>query len=265
MKIKLTILFIIFVSIQLFGQNESEKEESLRVKNRIGEKLTYEFNLETNDSILIDQDFYNKNGKHIKDLRFNEKGEIRYSYTIEHNSKGLMEKQTGYKFGEISTILTYKYDENGNRTDNFQHKRDGTLLIHQKRTYNKKNLNTELHNKRKNSEDYFRSSKYYYNKDGKYSKIKSFNPNGKLIRLSEYEYDKKGNKSKVYNIKNGNKDLTVSYEYDDKNNLIKRLFIKSNKHIEYKYDNENNLIEEKTFEKNILTKKVRFSYKKIST
>lgn len=254
-----------FISIQLLGQNESEKEENLRFKNRIGEKLTYKFNLETNDSILIDQDFYNKNGKHIKDTRFNEKGEIRYYYIIEQNSKGLMKKQTGYKFGEISTILTYEYDENGNRTDNFQHKSDGTLLIHQKRTYNKKNLNTKLYNKQKNSDDYFISNKYYYNKNGKYSKIKSFNPKGKLVHVSKYEYDKKGNKSKFYNIMGNNKDLIISYEYDNRNNLIKRLFIKSNKYIEYKYDSENNLIEEKTFANNVLTKKIKFNYKKIGT
>lgn len=248
------------------GQNESKKAETIRIKNKINEQLTYRIDINTNDSILTDQNFYNENGKLIKDLRFNEKGDIRYSYLIEYDDNNQMIKQTGYnESGEISTVLTYKYDSNGNRTDYFQHKPDGTLLNHQKRTYNKKNLNTELHNNLKYGHGYYRSSKYFYNENGQYSKIKSFNPKGKLIRLSKYEYDENGNKYKVFDVKNGNKVLSIQYEYDNKNNLITRRIIKLGKRIEYRYDDENNLTEEKTFEKGILTKKTKFFYNKRST
>ncbi|REG83490.1 hypothetical protein C8N41_1115 [Winogradskyella sediminis] len=165
-----------------FSQISTEEEKKIRMNNKISERQEYEFNLNTNDSILKDIDFYDNQGKHIKDNRFNENGEIRYQYIIEYNSDGLMNKQTGYKFGEISTILTYNYDENGNRTENFQHSPDGKLLTHQKRIYENK-LNTELYNKNVKFNTFFLSYKYYYDNNGLLKKTERFKANGKKFQL----------------------------------------------------------------------------------
>ena len=78
----------------------------------------------------------------------------------------------GYKLWEISTILIYKYDENGNRTENFQHSSDGKLLIHQKRIY-ENSLNTELYNKNVKFDNFWLSYKYYYDNEGFLKKVES--------------------------------------------------------------------------------------------
>ena len=161
MNLKL-ILFFAIISSPIYSQKNFINEDSLRIKNKINERLTYVFKSDSQDSILKDKDVYNRLGQRILDYRFNDDGEIHYSYEIEYNSQGLMIKQIGFKDGEISTILTYNYDSNNNRTENFQHKPDGTLLIHQKRVYDSQNLNTELYNEDLKNKSTYLSYKYYY-------------------------------------------------------------------------------------------------------
>jgi len=258
MKIRLTLLLLVSISTLLLGQKESEKAERIRKKNKISEKLAYKIDLNTNDSILLYQSFYNENGKRIKFLRFNKRSNISSSRLAEYNAKNQIIKEKCYNgLGEIESILIFKYDSNGNNTDYIQHNPDGTIVHLQKYMYNKKNLKTELHFNLKNGNGYYLSTKYSYNKDGQYSKCKLFDyRKGKFFNIRKFKYDKKGNKHKIFDIdkiKNRNKVLSNQYEYDDRNNRISDYRIQSNKKIVYIYDDENNLVEEKTFEKGVLT------------
>jgi hypothetical protein len=250
-------------SLVSFSQISTEEEQKLRMNNRISEKQEYEFNLNTNDSILKDIDFYNKQGKHIKDNRFDENGEIRYQYIIEYNSDGLMTKQTGYKkIGEISTILTYNYDENGNRTENFQHNPDGKLLVHQKRIY-KNNLNTELYNKNVKLDNFFLSYKYHYDNDGILKKTERFIANGKKVSTSIYV--NKDNSLFIYENKKRKGNLYLTKKYNEIGQIIEMIYSNVKKRIEYKYDAENNLIEKLVFVNDEIDSKTKYFYKKFST
>jgi hypothetical protein len=264
MKRKFTLFILLINSLISFSQISTEEEQKIRMNNRISERQEYEFNLNTNDSILKDIDFYDNQGKHIKDNRFNENAEIRYQYIIEYNSNGLMNKQTGYKFGEISTILTYNYDENGNRTENFQHSPDGKLLIHQKRIY-ENNLNTELYNKNVKSNTFFLSYKYYYDNNGLLKKTERFKANGKKISTSKYVNDKKDNTLFIYENKKRKGNLYLTKKYNEIGQIIEMIYSNVKKRIEYKYDSENNLIEELTFVNGEIDSKTKYHYKKFST
>ncbi len=256
------LLVFIFISSSVYSQNDFKIEEAIRFKNKISEKLTYVFNTNSNDSILTNKDIYNALGKHIQDLRYDEKGEVRYSYTVEYNSNGMMNKQTGYSYGEISTILTYKYDNNNNRTENFQHKPDGTLLNHQKRIYDNNNLNTELFNKSKESNTFYLSSKYFYGNNDLYSSTERYLENGEKASTTFYEYNK--NTVSIYENKKKKKNLSTIKKYNKTNQLIEKRFLSSNKRIEYKYDENQNLIEEIVFIKNKLDSRKKYYYYKFS-
>lgn len=264
MKIKFLIFILTLNSYFAFSQISTEDEQKIRMNNRIRERLEYGFDLNSNDSILKDIDFYDRQGKHIKDNRYDENGEIRYQYLIEYNSNGLMNKQTGYKFGEISTILTYNYDENGNRTENFQHSPDGKLLIHQKRIY-KNNLNTELYNKNVKFDNFWLSYKYYYDNDGLLKKTERYKANGKKTSTSIYVHNKKENTLFIYENKKRKGNLYLIKKYNEIGQLIEMTYLQVKKRIEYKYDSENNLVEEVVLINNQIDSKTKYYYKKFST
>lgn len=264
MKTNLLIFILILNSCFAFSQISTEEEQKIRMDNRISERLEYEFDLNSNDSILKDIDFYDKQGKHIKDNRYNEKGEIRYQYIIEYNSAGLMNKQIGYKLGEVSTILTYNYDKNGNRTENFQHSPDGKLLIHQKRIY-ENNLNTELYNKNVKFDNFWLSYKYYYDNQGLLKKTERFKANRKKASTSIYVHNKKENTLFIYENKKRKGNLYLIKKYNEIGQLIEMTYSQVKKRIEYKYDSENNLVEEVVFVNDQIDSKTKYYYKKFST
>lgn len=259
------LLLLLIVSASVYGQDDFINEETLRVKNNISERLTYVFQLNSNDSILTDKDVYDDKGKYIKDLRYDDKGEVRYNYIIEYNENGLMIKQTGYDYGEISTILTYKYDKQNNRTENFQHKPDGTLLIHQKRVYDSDNLNTELFNKNVKNNTFFLSYKYFYGDNKLYSKTERYLENGEIVSTTIYDYNQEENSIALYEDKKKKNNLFLTKQYNTLNQLTEKTFLNANKRIEYKYDIEGNLIEEITFINDAIDSRKKYHYKKSST
>ena len=264
MKTKFLISFLLLNSLASFSQISIEEEEKIRMNNGISEVQEYEFNIKSNDSILRGIDFYDIKGKHIKDNRFNENGEIRYHYIIEYNADGLMSKQTGYKFDEISTVLTYRYNKNRNRTENFQHSPDGKLLTHQKRVYNN-DLNTELFNKNVKFNTFYLSYKYFYDNDDSLKKTVRYNENGKKVSTSIYINYKKENTVFIYENKKRKSNLYLTKKYNDRSQIIEMTYSKVKKRIEYKYDIENNLIEELIFVNDEIDSKTKYCYKKFST
>ena len=264
MKTNLLIFILTLNSILAFSQISTEEEQKIRMNNRISERLEYEFDLNINDSILKDIDFYDKQGKHIKDNRYNENGEIRYQYIIEYNSDGLMNKQTGYKSDKVSTILTYNYDKNGNRTENFQHSPDGKLLIHQKRIY-ENNLNTELYNKNVKFDNFWLSYKYYYDNEGLLKKTERFKANGKKASTSIYVHNKKDNTLFIYENKKRKGNLYLIKKYNEIGQLIETKYSQVKKIIQYKYNSENNLVEKVVILDDQIDSKTKYYYKKFST
>ncbi|MBQ0769332.1 MAG: hypothetical protein KBT58_08575 [Bizionia sp.] len=264
MKTKFLLFFLLLNALASISQISNEEEQKIRMNNEINEVHEYEFNLKNNDSILKDIDFYDKHGKHIKDSRFNENGKLRYQYIIEYNSDGLMSKQTGYKFDKISTVLTYKYDKNENRTENFQHSPEGKLLIHQKRIY-ENDLNTELYNEDVKSNNYFLSYKYFYDNDKLLKKTERYNPNGEKISTSIYVNNKKENTIFIYDNKKRKRNLSLTKKYNEIGQLIELTYSKIKKRIDYKYDSDNNLIEKFIFIKDEIDSKNKYFYKKFNT
>ena len=249
---KKLLVIILFISFNINSQNESQEKKDLITNNNINEILTYQYN-EKGDSIQTGIDIYDIKGNHIKDLRL-KGGKVVFKYLIEYNEKNLMTKQTGYnETGEISSILLYEYDDNGNQVSYKQVRENGEILGHQKRKYNSQNQNTELYNFNKKSNDFYLSYKFFYNNYNLYDSTESYNSTGKLINKSEYKYEN-GNLIKLVSTSN-NKKYKTSYEYDDKEHLIdkkyhrKRNVILNGKKIilkqwkeTFEYDSENNMI-----------------------
>lgn len=275
----IVIIVLFLPTTFLFAQNRNELTRELREKNKISEMLTYEYNISGNDSILIDHNYYNKEGKLLKDVRFNADGNVRFKYLIEYDKNGFMIKQVGYdKLEAISTILVYENDKQGNQTVYKQLKPDSTILSFQKRVYNKKGQNTKLYNKHRNSAKFYLSQRYYYRKDGQYEKIKVYNPQNQLVAFSEYEYDEKGNLTATYQRVGSERKLISTCKYDGRNRRIELSYPKqiseivdgeyvtndNSRKIEFDYDSDDNLIEERTFKNNVLVKKERFFYKKLN-
>jgi len=268
---KLLIITLLFTSF-LNAQNENKKKKDLIIKNNIKEILTFEYN-EKGDSIQTGIDVYDINGSHIEDLRL-KSNKVTFKYLIEHNEKNLMTKQTGHKEnGEISSILLYEYDDNGNQITYKQVRENGEILGHQKRTYNDKNQNIELYNLDKKTNEFYLSYKFYYNDIDLYNSTESFNSNGKLISSSDYVYED-GNLIKLTSITNGKKYKT-SHKYDSKGRLIekkyhrKRNVLFNGKKIilkqweeKFEYDNEDNLISKISSGNRINFKIEKYFYKK---
>ncbi len=216
----------------------------------------------------------------MKDLRYNKNGEIRYKYVIEYNENKLMTRQIGFdELDSIFTIIMFEYDRKGNRIDDKQLEPDGTILIHQKREYNKKGQSIKLHNKQVNSNDFYLSHKYYYRKDGQYKRYESYSINAQLLTTSEYEYNEDGNLIAFYQIEGSDRKLIFTNKFNDQKQRIEKYYPKkidkivngklmaneTGKRIEYDYDSEGNLSEERTFENGKLVNKQKYFYKKFGT
>lgn len=269
---------IILSTTLLLAQNENDLKRELRKRNKISEILTYEYNLETNDSLLTNHDFYDVSGNHFKDVRYNEKGEVHFKYIIEYNEARLISRQIGFdELDSISTILVYEYDIKGNRTIYKQLSPDGTVLNFQKREYNDKGQNINLYDKVDDS--FYLSQQYYYNKEGKYEKIESYNIQGQLAATSEYEYDGNGNLITMYQVVEEKLKIISIYKYNEQNQRIEIVYPKkiekivdgiletneTSENVLFNYDSEGNLIEERTFENGALLKIEKTYYKKFGT
>lgn len=272
MKMKKLLIIILFICSNMNAQNENQKKKELIIHNNINEILTYQYN-EKGDSIQVGIDIYDIKGNHIKDVRL-KGGVVVFKYLIEYNEKKLMIKQTGYKGnGDISSVLLYEYDHNGNQISYQQVRENGEILGHQKRKYNSQNQNTELYNFDKGINDFFLSFKFYYNDNGLYKSTERCNYKGERISSSDYEYEN-GNLIKLISRNNGNKNKNL-YEYDTKDRLIEKKYrrkrnviLNGKKNVlkqwkeTFEYDTENNLISKFSSGNRLNFKVEKYFYKK---
>jgi hypothetical protein len=277
---KFSICFLFFLcSISIFGQLENELYRELIKTNQISEKHSYEYDLKTGDSLLKSITIYDLKGYILKDLRYNENGEVGYKYITEKTEDSLIRAVSAYnQNGQLTSTSIREYDEKGNQINTKQVSPTGDILIHQKRTYNDLGQDIELYNKDRNSNKFFKATEYYYREDGQYLKYISFNPQGKITAINEYEYDENGNRIAMYQIVDKRKELVSTSEYNGKNQKIKQhrrtinsitrdgrvTFGDGMKTTTFRYDKEGNLIEEAEYEKKELKKLTRYFYKKIT-
>lgn len=272
----LLLLPLLFLTSNLFAQNENEEKEALRKKNQIKTMLVYQYDVETGDSLLYKQHTYDKEGRFLTYSSYNEEGKMSYQYIAEYNSKGWMSKQTGYKEEqELSTILLYDYDKKGNQIAHRQVNPEGKTLVHQKRVYNRKGQNTILYNKLGDTPTFTVGMKFYYRKDGQYEKTESYLPNGKLWSTSLYEYDKRGNDIACYKITQGKKALSYTTTYNKNNKETALIFAPkmapsldpnalpntAPRKRTYAYDQAGNLIEKCNWEGTTLEERERYFFK----
>lgn len=88
--------------------------------------------------------------------------------------------------GDTLSKLIYVFDENKNRTENYQI-RNGDTINGQKRIYNQAGKSTKLYNKKKDGHAYFLSMEWQYDSNGNLIENKTFNEAGKIVGLDQYE------------------------------------------------------------------------------
>lgn len=276
MRNTITLCLLFLLCNHLTAQFEEEKLRKLRVENGISEILVYQIDPVSEDSVIFTHNFYNRQGKVTKDMRFHGNGKIRFWYEMEYNSKGNIILQKGYKAsGSLSTKLTYDYDKKGNLTDYKQLRSDGSLLKHQKKEYNKKGQNTSVLNRHPNG-SYIADSKYFYREDGQYDRIKKFTQNEWVPSNITFAYDDDDKLIAKYGTIGKQRNLLEEYSYNEEGlvaevKLPELLGGRGNngmetrsggKSVQYKYDTEGNLIEARTIENGQLVKWEKYCYKK---
>ncbi|RZK10613.1 MAG: hypothetical protein EOO46_10060 [Flavobacterium sp.] len=87
--------------------------------------------------------------------------------------------------GDTIGKLIYVYDENKNRTENYQI-RNGDTVNGQKRLYNELGNYTKLYNKHKDSHKYFLSMEWEYDSKGNTTQCKTYNDKEKLVGFDKY-------------------------------------------------------------------------------
>ncbi len=258
-----TLLF--FLGSILNAQNYNEVVEKIRAKNGISEMITYKVDVSTGDSLLIDHNWYRPDGQLLKDVRYNDEGTERYRYDLTYDENGFLKEQKGYKFGELSTVLSYVYDKVGNRTQNLQHSPDGKLLIHQKRIFDEKGQNTELYNRNRDNGTFYKAATYEYNSEGKYSRTYYYNDAEQLVRISESKHQrtKKGYRVKIYEtLGNQRRSLILINSYNDQGLILERNRLSRKERLVYTYDNDGNLIEEVSYSNDIPSSMLKYVYSK---
>lgn len=256
MKKRISILMCFCFMITL-AQNEDKIVRDLNKKNQISEVYTYDFK-QNGDSLLLSHDYYNKDGNIIKNIILNKDGKTYLYYTYEYNDYGST-KITGFNNDQVMTTqILFEYDEKGNQIKYQQNKPNGEVVVEQKRLYNSENKNIELHSKK--DKDFYLKQKYFYNTDGYYSKIETYNLSQEIVLIREYNYDNNRNLLTVFDITK-NKILLVENKYDDHNLLMEKK-LGDNKKVQLKYDAEGNKIQELTIENEKMVRNHKYIYKK---
>ncbi|MFN6945156.1 MAG: hypothetical protein ACK4ND_09430 [Cytophagaceae bacterium] len=279
MKFVIT-LIMLFYTFGVFAQHEYKFNEEHIKQNGISEILTFTYNLETGDSVLTIHDWYDTTGNLLKEIVYNEKGEVKNKCISEIDSNRLISRQFVFMGQDsIYTTIQYAYNKNNVLTSYKQLNPDGTIVHHYKKKYNKKGQNTRMYKNRYDFQGFLLTQKYFYRKDGQIKKIKSYSETGNLSSTRNYQYDKNRNLIALHQIVNSNKQLIFNNTYNQKNQKIEIFFPKKiikihndilitgeteEKRI-YNYETEGNLLEERTFENGKLISQKKFFYKKFGT
>ncbi|MCH8904165.1 MAG: hypothetical protein IIA45_09660 [Bacteroidetes bacterium] len=115
--------------------------------------------------------------------------------------------------GDTLDYVIYLYDEDGNRTHNFQIDINGDTLNAQKRTYDKSGNWIKLYNRNEDNSSYYLSMEQKYDAENNVTESKTFNKENKLVRLEKFKYS--------YS-KDGSKIIVTNYNYVNKKGYVKQ-------------------------------------------
>lgn len=226
LSILLLILFLPYN--ELFAQLPQALEKNTIINNNI--KSQVQINFKFQDGEPSDEGFRNS--------------------FKEFDKNGNVVKEEYYRRGDINQELSYKYNQNQNKTEyvNYNVEEDEVRF---KQTIDYNSQGEKIRENRFNGSEH-RVIDYQYNSDGKRSKIIKKDRGGNLVQRRLFSYD--GN---VVNIRvlDGSGELTsrIVNKYDNNGNLIEHLEFKPNgqriKKISYTFDDKNNKIEETKYQK----------------
>lgn len=269
--------FFLVYSLNLLGQMDADLTKERIKANKINEQHTYNFDVQTGDSLLTNIIVYDVSGNLLEDKRYNEKGDVVFKYVAEYIADSLVRKLIGYdQNGAVRSTTIWDYDEQGNRVDYKQVSPTGDILVHQKRKYNDSGQDIEVLNKERNSDRFFKAHENQYRADGKLLKTISFNPNGRITGTNIYEYDDNGNRIALYREVGRDRELVSTSKYNDKNQRIEHnqrtlrgmgrdgrlIFGEGSKSTIYVYDHEGNITQERVYENDELKELTKHYYEK---
>ncbi|ALD20682.1 hypothetical protein [Hymenobacter sp. DG25A] len=227
-------IFLFFIIYETFSQTNNtifsftRNEKEIIKSNKIIKEEVYSYTLYRKgikDSTLVNVYYYNPSGDVIEEKSIDKKTHQEYTtkYQITYNNlekpkKEIIKKETL----KLIFIQEHGYDDQGNETYMYDYNEDTTRLIIDHKTYNAKNQLIQLQKKINNNE-FYTSSKYYYNNDGKLSKSESFDISRENIYTYTYDYDKLLNKKITYlENSDGRKKISEIF-YNNDNQIIKNI------------------------------------------
>jgi len=176
-------------------------EETKYYGEESGEKTSYEYNEKDLLSVIIEYDeegqfvsreeiFYDEKGGVAERIKTNEKNEVIEKVLFEktNDDKIILEKEFGAD-GELRSVSTIAFDENGKEVSIHQSSPDGKLLGGILTSYDERGNVSE----RKYKDLYGKVVKYEYDENDRMITQEIFDTGGLLLRKNIYEYDDAGN------------------------------------------------------------------------
>lgn len=206
-----------------FGKKQKENFKQNNVHSISGYTFVYQNGTPVKNGVKTSLETFDKRGNLIEDIVFSEKGETSSEFTNSYNDDGILLKSIGmvnhkprynfwtYHYNDSTGTLTkshaksnlykekwvYKFDKEGNKTEEEYYDADGYLLSRKAFKYDEKNRLLE--------------------------KIE-FDAYDNLFEKVVYLYDAKGNNT-TQNIYNADSEILKQYTliYDDNGNLTTRI------------------------------------------
>lgn len=204
--------------MNLFGKVKSVKETSYEAVEKFGEIERGEKTVGVDSYYYLFDEF----GNLLKKNSYDYVGNLKYGFEYEYEYD---EKQNLTFMGVASgrdqakNIIKYRYDDNGNRIEEIGYDPNGNVFM--KMTY-KYDDNGNLTEEKSYDSDSGIDSKSIYKYDASGNKIEDndFDSEGRISKCT-YKYDDKGNKLEVINyFLDGSISGKATYKYDEKSNVI---------------------------------------------
>ena len=225
-KILLPIFLLVFLSAcsgiakktsKLNGKVKTVKETEYKAIEENGEIIKGEVNYRATPTTSV----YSKKGNLTEKSQHNSDGSLNKKWIGNFNEKGNRIGRSLYNSdGSLEEKSVFKYDEKENLIETSQYNPDGSLNQKQVNKYDKKGNLIEA---RKYDSDGVFGSEWIFRYDKKGNRIEEslYNSDGSLKYKWAFKYDKNGN------VIEENSHTTYKYEFDKKNNWIKKITYKN--------------------------------------
>jgi hypothetical protein len=220
----LLIFVLTILSIQVFAQDDVQRQRKARASSNVAEIHSYGFSLDLKDSVLFRKEYYNERGCITRSESLDKLGEITNSaeYVYDDNDNNI--KMVFYgKGGANPRTSYYWFAPDGSCKRVMYYDEEGNVSYGQSWYFNKNGQDTTLLNLDDHG-DYYISFIKYFDSNGKYNKIVYFNEKGKITGTSEADLDERGNILAWYDVTKKKRTLSILFKYDENNNLIERRY-----------------------------------------